>query len=68
VDYSNPVNLIIAAFYYIIVAVLTFFSIFAVYILNRYGRTRTITLTVSAIYIIFYLQVLAQSYRTLQNI
>jgi succinate dehydrogenase/fumarate reductase cytochrome b subunit len=67
-DLSNPGNLIIAAIYYGLVGLMTFFSAFGVYILIRYGRSRTVSTTISVIYIIFFLQVLEQSYRTLQNI
>ena len=67
-DLTNPGNLIIAAIYYILVGIMAFFSIFGVYVLIRYGKSRTLSVVVSIIYIIFFLQILEQSYRTLQSI
>ena len=36
---SSPQNLLIAALYYALVGLLTFFSIFGVYVLIRYGKS-----------------------------
>ena len=65
---SNPANLIIACIYYVLAGVLTFFSIFGIYILIRYGKSTPFTLTVALLYGFIFLQILNQSYQTLQSV
>jgi hypothetical protein len=67
-DYSNPANLLIAGVYYILSGLITFFSIFTVYVLLRYGKSRALSMTISLLYSIFFLILLQQSFSTLQSI
>lgn len=67
-DLSNPANLLIAGIYYLLVGVLSFFSIFAVYVLIRYGKSTLLTLLVSLLYTFFFLKILAESYSSLNAI
>lgn len=64
-DTSNPISLIISSLYYVIVIVLSFFSLFSVYILLRYGRNRSVSLAVCLIFALFYLTILQHSYSLL---
>ena len=66
--FSNPVNLLIAGIYYALVGIIAFFSIFAVYVLLRYGRSRAFTFTVSVVYSLIFLAALQQSYTMLQTV
>ncbi len=65
---TNFPNIIIGGVYYIIVGIMVFFSLFGVYILNRYGESKILALFVSAIYIVFFLTILTQSHNNLQNL
>ncbi len=65
---SNPNNLIIAGVYYLLAAIMTFFSAFGVYILIRYGKSTLLAFIVSLFYIFFYFILLSASYQTLQNL
>jgi len=65
---SNPANLLIAGVYYVLVGLLSFFSIFGVYVLVRYGKSTPFALTIAVIYSFFFLQILSQSYQTLQTL
>jgi hypothetical protein len=67
-DLSTPANLLVAGIYYLIVGLLTFFSLFGVYILIRYGKSTILSLIVAVLFSLIYLQILAQSYQTLRNI
>lgn len=67
-NFSDPVTLVIASFYFLISGVLTFFSIIAVYVLIRYGRNTLLTLVISLIYIFFFVKLLADSYKTFINL
>lgn len=67
-DTTSPANLLIAGIYYVLAGVLTFFSIFGVYILIRYGKSKTTSLAIAVIYSIIYLKILAESYGTLRAI
>lgn len=64
-DLSNPSNLLIAGIYYVIVGILSFFSIFGVYILIRYGKSTLLSLGICLLYTFFYLKILADSYQAL---
>jgi len=61
----NPINLIVTAIYYILVAGLALFSIFAVYILMRYGRNKILGLSVCLFYAILFLALFQQSHQAL---
>ncbi len=65
---SNPINLIIASIYFVVVGIMVFFSIFCVYVLVRYGEKRSLSLVVTLLFCMFFLSILAQSYSTLQSI
>jgi len=65
---STPSNLIIAGVYYVLVGLLTFFSIFAVYILIRYGRSRPLALSIAVVYCFFFLKILGESHKILNSI
>lgn len=65
---SSPTNLLIAGIYYVLVGVLTFFSVFGVYILIRYGKSTPLAFTVAVVYGFLFLTILAQSYSTLNNL
>jgi uncharacterized membrane protein len=65
---NNPANLLIAGLYYLIVAILAFFALFGVYVLIRYSQSKTLALTVSVVFGFFFLTILANSYRILNNI
>ncbi len=67
-DFSNPGNLIITGIYYILTVLITFFSIFGVYVLLRYGQNRTLSFVISIVYSVFFLILLQQSHSTLQSI
>lgn len=66
--FNQTISLLTAGLYYIIAGIFLFFSLFTVYILLRYGRSRTIALTVSAAYSIFFLGVLSVSFISLQSL
>ena len=65
---SNPTNLLIAGIYYILAGIITFFSVFGVYILIRYGKSTPLALTIALLYSFIFLEILNQSYQTLQSI
>lgn len=67
-DLSNPTSLLIAGAYYLITGILTFFSLFGVYILMRYGKSTLLALFVSLFYSLFFLTILAHSYQALQSL
>lgn len=67
-DFSSPANLLIAGIYYILAAILAFFSVFGIYTLIRYGKSTILALTVSIIYCFLFLIILSTSYKTLQRI
>lgn len=62
---SNPANLLIAGIYFLTVGILSFFSLFGVYILIRYGRSTPLTLTITIVYSILFLKIFAESFNTL---
>ena len=65
---SNPNNLLIAGVYFTLAAILSFFSIFGVYILIRYGRSRPLALAISIVYGFFFIKILIDSYSTLRTL
>ena len=58
---SNPTNLLIAGLYYILVGLVTLFSLFGVYILIRYGRSLPLAFAISVVYALFFLKILAET-------
>ena len=67
-DLSNPINLLIAGIYFVITGGLCFFSIFAVYVLVRYGQSRMLAMGISLLYGFFFLTILSASYGSLQQL
>lgn len=67
-DLSTPVNLLIAGVYFIVTGLLSLFSVFAVYVLVRYGQSKTLSVIISLFYGFFYLTILSASYANLQQI
>lgn len=65
---SNPANLLIAGVYYVLVAVLTFFAVFGVYILVRHGKSTPVALLVALIFAFMFVKILSQSHQTLSGI
>jgi len=65
---SNPANLLIAGIYFVIVGILSFFSLFGIYILTRYGKSSTLALSIDVVYCFLFLKILAESYQTLNLI
>jgi hypothetical protein len=65
---SNPTNLLIAGVYYVLVITLSFFSIFGVYTLVRYGKSTPLAFSIAIIYAFFFLKILAESYQTLSSL
>jgi len=65
---SDPANLLIAGIYYVIVGIMSFFSIFAVYILMRYGRSTLLAFAFSIFYIFIFVSLLGNSYQALQTL
>jgi hypothetical protein len=65
---SDPANLLIAGIYFVAAGILTFFSIFGVYVLIRYGKSTLLSFTVSVFYTFVFISILGSSYQTLQTI
>ena len=65
---SSPTNLLIAGIYFFVVVILSFFSIFAVYVLVRYAQSRMLAIGISLLYGFFYLTILSASYSSLLQI
>jgi len=61
-------NLIIAGVYYVLAVIITFFSLFGVYVLLRYGQSRAFSLVVTVIYSVLFLIILERSHLLLSNI
>lgn len=66
--FNSISNLLITGIYYVLVGIMTFFSIFGVYVLIRYGQNRSLALLVSFLFAGFFLSALWQSYHTLNLI
>ncbi len=64
-NFSNPASLLIAGIYYLLVTVLSFFSIFGVYILIRYAKSRPLAFSVAVVYAFFFLKILSETHQTL---
>lgn len=67
-DLSTPANLLIAGIYFIVTGLLSLFSVFAVYVLVRYGQSKTLSISIGLFYGLFYLTILSASYSNLQQI
>ena len=66
--FTNPVFLITAGFYLLAVLAFLFFSLFAVYILIRYGKSRNVALAASLCYGIFFIILLSTSLNSLSKL
>ena len=62
---ANPINLLIAGVYFVIVGILCFFSFFGIYVFVRYGRSTYLTLIISVIFSVFFLKILSETYQSL---
>lgn len=65
---STPANLLISGIYYVVVGLISFLSLFGVYILLRYGKSVIFSLALAILYAIFFLQILAETYTTLHTL
>ena len=65
---SHILQLSIYAIYYIVIAGIAGLSLFGVYILTSYGRSRILSLAVSLIYIAVFLILFASSQSTLHSL
>jgi 4-amino-4-deoxy-L-arabinose transferase-like glycosyltransferase len=65
---STPANLLITGIYYVIVGLMGFFSLFGVYILIRYGKSKIFAFVLAAVYAFFFLEILNGSYQTLHTL
>lgn len=65
-DFGSLLKLTVSIFYYVLVGAMALLSLFAIYILVRYGKTPLISLAVSIVYIIFFLTILGGSFAALQ--
>ena len=65
---SDPIITIISAAYYILAGILTLFSIFSIYVLLRYARSRVLALVICLIYSGLFLTFLGQSHYLLQTL
>jgi hypothetical protein len=65
---STPTNLLISGIYYVVVGLMGFFSLFGVYILIRYGKSKIFAFVLAILYTFFFLQILAGSYQTLHTL
>lgn len=54
--------------YYIVIAIIAALSLFGVYVLTAYGRSRTLSLIVSLIYIVIFMTMFAASQSSLHSI
>ncbi len=65
--FFNP-KILIAAVYYIALGLIGFFSVFGIYILLRYGKSRTFAFVVSLCYALIFLSFLTSSQTLLSQI
>jgi hypothetical protein len=65
-EFNQSITLLIAGLYYVVAGFFLFFSLFTVYVLLRYGRSRTISLVTATVYSVFFLSVLSLSLASLQ--
>ena len=64
----NTNVLLISGIYYVFVFFISLFSVFAVYLFIRYGRSIIIALAGSVIYSIIFLKLLSDSYQLLHTL
>lgn len=64
-DFSNFNILLISGVYYILVILISFFSLFGVYILVRYGKSPLLGLGVALIYSFIFVEILINSHNIL---
>ena len=65
---SFPASVLVLCLYYVLVGILTFFSLFGVYIFIRYGKTIPLTLAISAVYGLLFIKILTETYQTLKTL
>jgi hypothetical protein len=65
---TSPGILLIASAYYVLTAALSFFSIVGVIVFVRHGESKLLALAIVLVYIFFFLEILSQSYQTLNSI
>ena len=65
---SSPQNLLIASIYFVLIGLLTLFSLFGVYILIRYGRSAPLAVAIAVVYALFFIKILSETYSTLQGL
>lgn len=65
---TQILQIFIYGLYYIVIAVIAGLSLFGVYILTAYGRSRILSLVVSLVYIIIFLAMFASTQATLHSI
>jgi len=61
-------NLLISGLYYIFIFFISLFSIFAVYLLVRYGRSIIISLLGSLLYVFVFLTILNQAHQIFKTL
>lgn len=66
-DFNQIILLIAQVIYYILVGFFLFFSLFTVYILLRYGKSRLVSGAIAIGYSVFFLILLILSFAALQN-
>jgi hypothetical protein len=59
---------LLTGIFYLVIAVLTFTSFFAVYVLLRYARNAAVALTASFLYGLFYLTIVNNAYQILKSL
>lgn len=67
-NFPPPLSLIISSVYYLITILMAVFSLFGIYLLIRYGRSLPLSITLAAVYSLFFLILFFQSHTTLINL
>jgi hypothetical protein len=65
---STPGSVLVMCLYYVLVGILSFFSVFGVYVLIRYGKSIPFTLSIAIVYSFFFIKILAETYQTLHGL
>jgi drug/metabolite transporter superfamily protein YnfA len=66
-DFNQIILLTAQVIYYILAGFFLFFSLFTVYILLRYGKSRLVSGLIALSYTVFFLTLLILSFAALQN-
>lgn len=67
-DQTSIVFGLTAVVFFAIMLVFVFFGTFSIYILVRYGRSKTLSLTLAAIYGLFFIVLFINSFNTLLHL